>query len=130
MPSISVAIDSLIEEFKSFNEDAADFGFIAMQAAKDSPVAIGSHAFYLSSFAMESVAHLTALAAEATEGTELLTKFAAGQLAWAERSFALKGLSIPDYEELDPEALAKMQAIVDRYSHHLTEEDYETGFDD
>lgn len=127
---MSVTIDSLIEEFKSFNEDAADFGFITMQAAKDSPVAIGSHAFYLSSFAMESVAHLTALAAEATEGTELLTKFAAGQLAWAERSFALKGLSIPDYEELDPEALAKMQAIVDRYSHHLTEEDYETGFDD
>lgn len=127
---MSVTIDSLIEEFKSFNEDAADFGFIAMQAAKDSPVAIGSHAFYISSFAMESVAHLTALAAEATEGTELLTKFAAGQLAWAERSFALKGLSIPDYEELDPEALAKMQAIVDRYSHHLTEEDYETGFDD
>lgn len=127
---MSVTIDSLIEEFKSFNEDAADFGFIAMQAAKDSPVAIGSHAFYLSSFAMESVAHLTALAAEATEGTELLTKFAAGQLAWAEHSFALKGLSIPDYEELDPEALAKMQAIVDRYSHHLTEEDYETGFDD
>ena len=104
---MSVTIDSLIEEFKSFNEDAADFGFIAMQAAKDSPVAIGSHAFYLSSFAMESVAHLTALAAEATEGTELLTKFAAGQLAWAERSFALKGLSIPDYEELDPEALAE-----------------------
>lgn len=127
---MSVTIDSLIEEFKSFNEDAADFGFIAMQAAKDSPVAIGSHAFYLSNFAMEAVAHLTALAAEATEGTELLAKFAAGQLAWAERSFALKGLSIPDYEELDPEALAKMQAIVDRYSHHLTEEDYETGFDD
>lgn len=127
---MSVTIESLIEDFKAFNEDAADFGFIAMQAAKDSPVAIGSHAFYLSNFAMESVAHLTALAAEATEGTELLAKFAAGQLAWAERSFALKGLSIPDYEELDPEALAKMQAIVDRYSHHLTEEDYETGFDD
>ena len=44
---MSVTIESLIEEFKSFNEDAADFGFIAMQAAKDSPVAIGSHAFYL-----------------------------------------------------------------------------------
>lgn len=127
---MSVTIESLIEDLKSFNADVMNFGFIAMQAAKDSPVAIGSHAFYLSSFAMESVAHLTALAAEATEGTELLTKFAAGQLAWAERSFALKGLSIPDYEELDPEALAKMQAIVDRYSHHLTEEDYETGFDD
>lgn len=127
---MSVTIDSLIEEFKSFNEDAADFGFIAMNAAKDSPVAIGSHAFYLSNFAMESVAHLTTLAAEATEGTELLTKFAAGQLAWAERSFALKGLSISEYEELAPEALEKMQAIVDRYSHHLTEEDYETGFDD
>ena len=68
--------------------------------------------------------------AEATEGTELLAKFAAGQLAWAERSFALKGLSISEYEELAPEALEKMQAIVDRYSHHLTEEDYETGFDD
>lgn len=127
---MSVTIDSLIEEFKSFNEDAADFGFIAMNAAKDSPVAIGSHAFYLSNFAMESVAHLTTLAAEATEGTELLTKFAAGQLAWAERSFALKGLSIPEYEELAPEALEKMQAIVNKYSHHLTEEDYETGFDD
>lgn len=127
---MSVTIDSLIEEFKSFNEDAADFGFIAMNTAKDSPVAIGSHAFYLSNFAMESVAHLTTLAAEATEGTELLTKFAAGQLAWAERSFALKGLSIPEYEEMAPEALEKMQAIVNKYSHHLTEEDYETGFDD
>lgn len=127
---MSVTIESLIEDFKSFNEDAADFGFIAMNAAKGYPAPIGSHAFYLSNFAMESVAHLTALAAEATEGTELLTKFAAGQLAWAERSFALKGLSIPEYEELAPEALEKMQAIVNKYSHHLTEEDYETGFDD
>jgi hypothetical protein len=127
---MSVTIESLIEDFKSFNADVMNFGFIAMQAAKDSPVAIGSHAFYLSSFAMESIVHLTALAAEATEGTELLAKFAAGQLAWAERNFALKGLSIPDYEELDPEALAKMQEIADKYSRHLVEEDYAAGFDD
>lgn len=127
---MSVTIESLIEDFKAFNEDAADFGFIAMNAAKGCPAPIASHAFYLSSFAMESVAHLNALAAEATEGAELLEKFAAGQLAWAERSFALKGLSIPEYEELAPEALEKMQAIVDKYHHHLTEEDYETGFDD
>lgn len=127
---MSVTIESLIGGFKAFNEDAADFGFIVMNAAKGCPAPIGSHAFYLSSFAMESVDHLTALTTEAPEGTELLAKFAAGQLAWAERSFALKGLSIPEYEELAPEALAKMQAIVDRYSHRLTEEDYETGFDD
>ena len=127
---MSATIESLIEEYKAFNADVMSFGFIAMQAAKDSPVAIGSHAFYLSSFAMESIVHLTALATEATEGTELLAKFAAGQLAWAERNFALKGLSIPDYEELDPEALAKMQEIADKYSHHLVEEDYTAGFND
>lgn len=127
---MSVTIESLIENFKSFNEDVANFGFIVMSAANGHPAPIGSHAFYLSSFAMESITNLTALAAEATEGAELLTKFAAGQLAWAERSFALKGLSISEYEELAPEALEKMQAIVGKYSHHLTEEDYETGFDD
>lgn len=123
---MSVTFEALIADYKSFKDDAREFGFAAVHApnaVSPNHISLATSMLGLARQANEAIANL-----ETVGDKEGAKEFAALMLEGAKRNMALSIIDLDTRTEFAPEKLEQLEGIAAKYHAYLTDEDYEGDF--
>ena len=123
---MSVTFEALIADYKSFKDDAREFGFAAVHApnaVSPNHISLATIMLGLARQANEAIANL-----ETVGDKEGAKEFAALMLEGAKRNMALSIIDLDTRTEFAPEKLEQLEGIAAQYHAYLTDEDYEGDF--
>lgn len=123
---MSVTFEALIADYKSFKDDATEFGFAALSAPNAlsvNHISLAGTMLHLARQANEAIANL-----EAVGDKEGAKEFAALMLEGAKRNMALSIIDLHRRTEFTVEKLEQLMGIAAKYRAYLTDEDYEGDF--
>lgn len=123
---MSVTFEALITDYKSFKDDASEFGFAALSATNAlsvNHISLAGTMLNLARQANEAIANL-----EAVGDKEGAKEFAALMLEGTKRNMALSIIDLHRRTEFTAEKLEQLMGIAAKYHAYLTDEDYEGDF--